>query len=44
MSQICAHLDQIVQESGHPIVTSVEPGEDWSYCYVDEAMFVVENG
>jgi len=22
-------------------VTSVEPGENWSYCYVDEAMFVL---
>ena len=20
----------------HPIVTSLEPGEDWSWCYVDE--------
>jgi hypothetical protein len=31
-----------VHESGHPIVASVEPGEDWSYCYVDDAMFVIE--
>ena len=22
----------------HPIVTSVEPGEDWCWCYIDEAM------
>jgi hypothetical protein len=22
---------------GHPIVRSFEPGEDWSWCYVDEA-------
>jgi uncharacterized UBP type Zn finger protein len=22
----------------HPIVTSAEPGEDWAYCYVDDAM------
>jgi Zn-finger in ubiquitin-hydrolases and other protein len=27
--------------SGHPIVSSVEPGEDWSWCYVDEVAFVV---
>src|SRR5918994_2647357 len=26
----------------HPIVTSLEPGEDWSWCYVDQAMFIVE--
>jgi Zn-finger in ubiquitin-hydrolases and other protein len=24
--------------SGHPIVRSAEPGEDWSWCYLDEAM------
>ena len=21
-------------ETGHPIVTSAEPGETWAYCYV----------
>jgi hypothetical protein len=25
--------------SGHPIVRSAEPGEDWSWCYVDQVMF-----
>jgi uncharacterized UBP type Zn finger protein len=25
--------------SGHPIVRSAEPGEDWSWCFVDELMF-----
>jgi uncharacterized UBP type Zn finger protein len=28
-------------ETGHPVIRSVEPGEDWSWCYVDELMFVV---
>jgi hypothetical protein len=23
--------------AGHPIVASFEPGEDWRWCYVDEA-------
>jgi uncharacterized UBP type Zn finger protein len=23
---------------GHPIVQSFQPGEDWRWCYVDEAM------
>jgi hypothetical protein len=23
---------------GHPIARSAEPGEDWSWCYVDEVM------
>jgi uncharacterized UBP type Zn finger protein len=22
---------------GHPVVRSAEPGEDWRWCYVDEA-------
>ena len=26
-------------ESGHPIIRSAEPGEDWSFCYEDELMF-----
>jgi hypothetical protein len=25
-------------ESGHPLVGSIEPGEAWRYCYVDEVM------
>lgn len=24
--------------TGHPIVRSFEPGEDWMYCYVDDAV------
>lgn len=26
----------------HPIIRSVEPGEVWSWCYVDQAAFLVE--
>jgi uncharacterized UBP type Zn finger protein len=22
----------------HPIITSLEPGEDWSWCYIDQLM------
>jgi hypothetical protein len=28
-------------ESGHPLVSSFEPGEDWWWCYVDEIGFLV---
>jgi hypothetical protein len=28
-------------ETGHPIIRSVEPGEEWSWCYEDELMFVL---
>ncbi len=27
------------QAGHHPIITSIEPGEDWSWCYVDEVAF-----
>ncbi|MGD0391623.1 MAG: UBP-type zinc finger domain-containing protein [Acidimicrobiales bacterium] len=33
-----AHFD----ETGHPLVQSFEPGEDWWWCYVDEFGFAVE--
>jgi CPA1 family monovalent cation:H+ antiporter len=32
------------RESGHPIVRSVEPGEGWSWCYVDEVFFQLNRG
>ena len=35
------HATAHFHESGHPIIRSVEPGEDWSWCYVDEVMFRV---
>jgi hypothetical protein len=28
--------------SGHALVSSFEPGEDWWWCYVDEVTFVVD--
>ncbi len=27
----------------HPIITSIEPGEHWSYCYADDEMMVIPN-
>jgi hypothetical protein len=33
------HASAHAHASGHPIVRSIEPGEDWSWCYVDEVMF-----
>jgi uncharacterized UBP type Zn finger protein len=35
------HASRHAHDVGHPIARSVEPGEDWSWCYVDEVMFVV---
>ena len=28
--------------TGHPVIRSLEPGERWSWCYVDEVGFVLE--
>jgi hypothetical protein len=33
------HATAHFHASSHPIVRSAEPGEDWSWCYVDELMF-----
>jgi hypothetical protein len=38
------HASKHAAASGHPIVSSLEPGEDWSWCYVDQVAFVVESG
>ena len=35
------HASHHARESGHPIARSIEPEEDWSWCYVDEVMFVL---
>jgi hypothetical protein len=35
------HASAHARAQGHPIVTSVEPGEIWSYCYVDDVDFVL---
>ena len=35
------HASHHAHEVGHPIARSVEPDEDWSWCYVDNVMFVL---
>jgi uncharacterized UBP type Zn finger protein len=30
------HATAHARTSGHPIIRSLEPGEDWCWCYVDE--------
>jgi uncharacterized UBP type Zn finger protein len=30
------HATKHYHETGHPLVRSLEPGEDWIWCYVDE--------
>ena len=33
------HASAHAHETDHPIIRSAEPGEDWSWCYVDELAF-----
>ena len=30
------HATKHFQQTKHPIVTSFEPGENWSWCYIDQ--------
>lgn len=50
MCQVCGHVGCCdnspnrhatahYHATDHPIIRSAEPGEDWSWCYVDELMF-----
>ena len=32
------HATGHFHETGHPLIQSFEPGEDWLWCYVDELM------
>jgi hypothetical protein len=34
--------DKAHGEAGHPLVRSIEPGEDWCWCAVDDTYFVVD--
>jgi uncharacterized UBP type Zn finger protein len=30
------HASKHAAAVGHPVIRSIEPGEDWAWCYVDE--------
>ena len=36
------HASAHARKSEHPIFRSAEPGETWSWCYIDEVAFVVQ--
>jgi hypothetical protein len=36
------HAAAHAADGTHPIASSIEPGEDWSWCYVDQVAFVVD--
>ena len=35
------HATAHAGSSGHPIMRSIQPGEDWSWCFVDEVAMVI---
>ena len=35
------HASAHAQAQWHPIIRSIQPGEDWSWCYVDELAMVI---
>jgi uncharacterized UBP type Zn finger protein len=37
------HASKHAREAEHPIMSSLEPGEGWSYCFIDDAAFVVRD-
>ena len=37
-SSIGKHATKHFQGTEHPVMRSIEPGEDWGWCYVDEVM------
>lgn len=36
------HATKHFKATKHPIISSLEPGETWSWCFVDNVAFVVE--
>ena len=36
------HATAHARETSHPLIRSLEPGEEWSWCYVDEVGFVLD--
>lgn len=35
------HARKHFEHTGHPLIRSIEPGEDWAWCYIDESYFRV---
>jgi len=36
------HASGHFAETGHPLMRSIEPGEDWSWCFVDDLAMVID--
>jgi uncharacterized UBP type Zn finger protein len=38
------HATKHARQENHPIMRSVEPGEEWSWCVIDEVDFILRTG
>ncbi|HWM11760.1 MAG TPA: UBP-type zinc finger domain-containing protein [Solirubrobacteraceae bacterium] len=38
------HASRHAREEEHPVLRSAEPGEEWSWCAIDEVAFVLPAG
>jgi Zn-finger in ubiquitin-hydrolases and other protein len=38
------HATKHAHARRHPVLRSVEPGEEWSWCVIDEVAFVLDTG
>ena len=38
------HATKHFHETEHPIIRSIEPGEQWGWCYVDEITYDLSHG
>jgi uncharacterized UBP type Zn finger protein len=35
------HASRHANEAGHPLIRSLEPGEEWSYCFIDDVALLI---
>jgi len=38
------HATAHAHQTGHPVIRSAEPGEDWFWCYPDDLAFTIGTG
>jgi monovalent cation/hydrogen antiporter len=38
------HATAHFHETGHPLIRSAEPHEEWAWCFVDEVTFLLPHG
>ena len=35
------HMSKHAEASSHPLIRSLEPGEDWCYCFIDDVGMLI---